>query len=369
MMAGDNTETESAISDSLSQAANSQMFPSPASPHPDRTLSPHSHHHSPYSHSGYPEITPGDSASMANGDDMRSTVSSHVQGTFSFKFTYGGKTHRFRCEDSNYTALRDIVRQKIMSDHLALSQSYVKVGDETSNNDDGDDSWLSISYLDDEDDKVLLASDADMEDAVHLARKLGQDRVRLFVQDSMAPQQTNNDTQPSSMTTTQPHPEDTHVPLGQPTISVAPPPTPPTTTLDDAAATTSHPQPDTTTRDESNHNVGKKHRRMKRRQRQHDESDVTTSSSDTSDASESGSDMSDYDSDVRYSSGSGSRRRRHRRQQQQRRAKHKRDGAAQFDLPIPQEMLLPAAITFLGVVILGVFAITKFTAPSVDRRF
>ncbi|KAI7886245.1 CBS-domain-containing protein [Lichtheimia hyalospora FSU 10163] len=359
MMAGDNTETESAISDSLSQAANSHMFPSPASPHPDRTLSPHSHHHSPYSHTGYPEITPGDSASMANGDDMRSTVSSHVQGTFSFKFTYGNKTHRFRCEDSNYMALRDIVRQKIMADHLTLSQSYVKVGDETHNNDDDrDDSWLSISYLDDEDDKVLLASDADMEDAVHLARKLGQDRVRLFVQDSMAPQQANNDTQSSqSLMTTQPNPDDIHVPAGQPTISVAPPP-PPTTT------TTPLDPPDVTRDENNNRSVGKKHRHMRRRQQV--DSDVT-SSSDISDRSESDSDMSDYDSDVRYSSGSGSRRRRYKRQQ--RRAKQKRDGAAQFDLPIPQEMLLPAAITFLGVVILGVFTITKFTAHTVDRRF
>ena len=256
-------------------------------------------------------------------------------------------------------ALRDIVRQKIMADHLTLSQSYVKVGDETpNNNDDGDDSWLSISYLDDEDDKVLLASDADMEDAVHLARKLGQDRVRLFVQDSMAPQQTNNDTQSSqSLMTTQPNPDDIHVPAGQPTISVAPPP--PTTT------TTAPLDPPDVTRDENNNrSVGKKHRHMRRRQ--HDDSDVT-SSSDISDGSESDSDMSDYDSDVRYSSGSGSRRRRYKRQQ--RRAKHKRDGAAQFDLPIPQEMLLPAAITFLGVVILGVFTITKFTAPTVDRRF
>ena len=125
--------------------------------------------------------------------------------------------------------------------------------------------------------------------------------------------------------------------------------------MDDA----SHQQPDTTIRDENNYrHAGRKHRHMSRRK--HDSSDAT-SSSDTSDESESDSDMSDYDSDVRYSSSSGSRRRRHRRQQ--RRSKHKRDDDAQFDLPIPQEMLLPAAITFLGVVILGVFTITKFTSP------
>ena len=125
--------------------------------------------------------------------------------------------------------------------------------------------------------------------------------------------------------------------------------------MDDA----SHQQPDTTIRDENNYrHAGRKHRHMSRRK--HDSSDAT-SSSDTSDESESDSDMSDYDSDVRYSSSSGSRRRRHRRQQ--RRSKHKRDDDAQFDLPIPQEMLLPAAITFLGVVILGFFTITKFMSP------
>ncbi|KAI8977088.1 hypothetical protein BDF20DRAFT_794149, partial [Mycotypha africana] len=39
-------------------------------------------------------------------------------------------------------------------------------------------------YLDDENDKVLMTCDADVMDAVKLARKMGQDRVKLFVQDA-----------------------------------------------------------------------------------------------------------------------------------------------------------------------------------------
>jgi hypothetical protein len=45
----------------------------------------------------------------------------------------------------------------------------------------------------------------------------------------------------------------------------------------------------------------------------------------------------------------------------------KRDLSAEYNLPIPQDMLLPAAITFLGVVILGVFTISKLTGSSNAR--
>lgn len=45
-------------------------------------------------------------------------------------------------------------------------------------------------------------------------------------------------------------------------------------------------------------------------------------------------------------------------------ASKKRDIAAEYNLPIPQDMLLPAAITFLGVVILGVFTISKLTGAN-----
>lgn len=289
------------------------MFQSPTSPHPDhqRAISPniipsHTGH-------GYPELTPGDSASVTHGDE-RSTVSSHTHGTFSFKFNYGGKTHRFRSEYSSYAALRETVRQKIMTEHLSLSQSYVNVPSEA----EEDDSWLTIAYLDDEDDQVLMASDADVEDAVNLARKLGQDRVRLFVQDALLLKQQEEQAAAEAAAAasaaaaaaaaaaeeaaTASSSTALDVPPGQPTISVVDSDRPKSRALTDA---------------------------------------------DEASADEAESDDASY-----------TPKRRHR---------GKRDVAAEYNLPIPQEMLLPAAITFLGVVILGVFTVTKLT--SSDRRY
>lgn len=340
MLAGDHTETDSAISDSLSQAANSHMFQPPVSPHPDRTMSPHSHAGIGGSqHPAYSEVMPGDSTSVANADDNRSTVSSHAAaGTFAFKFNYGSKAHRFRCEYSSYAVVRDHVRQKIMADHLSLSQSYVKVEAEEQEHDD--DNWLNIAYLDDEDDEVLMTCDSDLQDAVELARKQGHDRVRLFVHDAVAEQQQQQKaaeeaaaaaaTQASveeSMTTTQSGTMD--APPGQPTISAM--------------------QQQQVENEDDN---DKQHQRSIRRRHRHrhDNEDSTDTESATSEDEEEEGQME-------------RQRRRHRRRG------GKRDAAADLNLPIPQEMLLPAAITFLGVVILGVFTITKLTGSSSDRRF
>jgi hypothetical protein len=52
--------------------------------------------------------------------------------------------------------------------------------------------WLTISYMDDEDDLVLISSDADVEDAVMMAQKLTQTRVKLYVHDTAAPAQTSS---------------------------------------------------------------------------------------------------------------------------------------------------------------------------------
>lgn len=330
MLAGDHTETDSAISDSLSQAANSHMFQPPVSPHPDRTISPHSHAGIGGSqHPAYSEVMPGDSTSVANADDNRSTVSSHAAaGTFAFKFNYGNKAHRFRCEYSSYAVVRDHVRQKVMADHLSLSQSYVKVEAEEQEHDD--DNWLNIAYLDDEDDEVLMTCDSDLQDAVELARKQGHDRVRLFVHDAIAEQQKAAEvaaaaTQASveeSMTTTQSGTMD--APPGQPTISAVQ-------------------QVD----NEDDHD--QQHQRsLKLHQRHRHEDESSDIESTTSD---------EEDEQVEK------QRRRHRRRG------GKRDAATDLNLPIPQEMLLPAAITFLGVVILGVFTVSKLTGSSSDRRF
>ncbi|KAJ8658366.1 hypothetical protein O0I10_006051 [Lichtheimia ornata] len=346
MLAGDHTETDSAISDSLSQAANSHMFQPPVSPHPDRTMSPHSHAGIGGSqHPAYSEVMPGDSTSVANADDNRSTVSSHAAaGTFAFKFNYGSKAHRFRCEYSSYAVVRDHVRQKIMPDHLSLSQSYVKVDAEEQEHDG--DNWLNIAYLDDEDDEVLMTCDSDLQDAVELARKQGHDRVRLFVHDALAEQQQQQQQQKAaeeaaaaaaaqasveeSMTTTQSGTMD--APPGQPTISAM--------------------QQEMENEDDND----KQHQRSIRRRHRHrhdneDSSDIESATSE--------------DEDEEEEQGQMERQRRHRH----RRRGGKRDAAVDLNLPIPQEMLLPAAITFLGVVILGVFTITKLTGSSSDRRF
>ena len=342
MLAGDHTETDSAISDSLSQAANSHMFQPPISPQADRTMSPHSHAGIGGSsqHPAYSEVMPGDSTSVANADENRSTVSSHAAaGTFAFKFNYGTKAHRFRCEYSSYAVVRDHVRQKIMADHLSLSQSYVKV--EAEEHDDDDDNWLNIAYLDDEDDEVLMTCDSDLQDAVELARKQGHDRVRLFVHDAVTEQQQQQQkaaeaaaaaaqvSQPSveeSMTTTQSGTMD--APPGQPTISAM-----------------------QQVENEDDENDKQHQRSIRRRQRHRHDNE------DSSDIESATSDEEDEDQVERQ------QRRRHRRRG------GKRDAAADLNLPIPQEMLLPAAITFLGVVILGVFTITKLTGSSSDRRF
>lgn len=135
---------------------------------------------------GFSEITPNESASMvANNDENRSSMSEdrshnqHIQtkeDMFSFKFTTaGGKTHRLASAHDSYPTLLESVRQKVISEHLAHRGTST---------DDPVESWLSISYLDDEEDQVLITSDADVVDAVKLARKMGQDRVKLFVHDT-----------------------------------------------------------------------------------------------------------------------------------------------------------------------------------------
>lgn len=116
----------------------------------------------------FPEITPNESASMVNNDDLRSTLSSQYgsqnDNTFAFKFAYNGKTHRFTAPHNSYDVLHDMIRQKLEDDH-----DLPKV--------------LAISFEDDEKDNVLITSDADVRDAVQLARKQGHDRVRLYVRE------------------------------------------------------------------------------------------------------------------------------------------------------------------------------------------
>lgn len=161
-----------------------------------------------------------------------------------------------------------------MVEHLNISQSYVNVGRED------DEDWLTVAYLDDEDDQVLMTSDSDLNDAVQLARKSGMDRVRLFVHDSLADAvaQQQKELENSSHVMT-------NVPASQPTT------------------------------------LGYVLEEVPEEQEEEEEEVVV-------------------------------KKRKHA---------GKRDVSAEYNLPIPQDLLLPAAITFLGVAILGIFTFSKMT--------
>jgi hypothetical protein len=198
---------------------------------------------------GFSEIQPHESASMVMHNDEASTVSSYRISSsttknnnsssnnnntnssgsngFTFKFTsLGGKTHRFMMKSNNYAHLLDSVRQKVLGEHVqfaAVSNNSASSSTTGSNIMDHrlDEAaeWLSISYMDDEDDLVLISSDADVEDAVLMAQKLDQTRVKLFVHDAAAPSQTaaSSIISPTVMT---------NVPILK--VDVAPSPTTPT---------------------------------------------------------------------------------------------------------------------------------------------
>ncbi|KAL9539685.1 hypothetical protein MBANPS3_010121 [Mucor bainieri] len=320
--AGDHTETESAISDSLSQAANSHMF-QPSSPQYEHSArlsstSPMPGHAPTYTGLGYAaELTPADSASVVH-DDNHSTVSSHINNTFSFKFNYGNKTHRLRHDSSNFQGLLEVIQQKIMVEHLSISQSYIAVGRE---NDKHDEDWLTVAYLDDENDQVLMTCDSDLADAVQIARKSGLDRVRLFVHDSLADavaeqQKLQKKQQEEELANSSQIMTD--VPASQPT------------TLGHLLASTS---PVT------------ENRKLE----------------DLSEIAETDEEEQEEEEEELVS------KKKKPRSLSSSHASKKRDIAAEYNLPIPQDMLLPAAITFLGVVILGVFTISKLTGGSNTR--
>lgn len=295
-------ESESQLSDPLSSqllSANSQTNgggPTRAiSPEPSASFS---------QLQGFSEITPNESASMvANNDDNRSSMSedrshghhSQKENMFSFKFTTaGGKTHRFASTYDSYAALLEAVRQKVIGEHLTHSGT---------SSDDPVDSWLTISYLDDEEDQVLITSDADVSDAVQLARKMGQDRVKLFVHDATA---TEKEEEPAIVIEETPAVviEEKKVEVVQPPVYVPPP-----------AIEVTEPKVE---------EKKPKKRSVKKQQ-------IVVSSDDD-------------ESDSEQTNGG-------------------KNGPISV-AGIPQELILPAAIAFLGVVIIGVFAFSRVSSNN-----
>lgn len=246
---------------------------------------------------GFSEITPNESASMvANNEEGRSSMSeerSHgnhqKEDVFSFKFTTaGGKTHRFASACDSYSTLLETVRQKVIGEHLTHSGT---------NSDDPVDSWLSISYLDDEEDQVLITSDADVSDAVKLARKMGQDRVKLFVHDA-----TEKEEEEIVVLAEEPViVEEKKIEVVEQPVYVPPP-----------AIEVTEPKAE-----------------VKKSKKRSVKKEVVASSDDESDSEQ---------------------------------ASNKNGSPTVAGLP--QELILPAAIAFLGVVIVGVFALSRVSSNS-----
>ncbi|KAI8346877.1 hypothetical protein EDC96DRAFT_521309 [Choanephora cucurbitarum] len=250
---------------------------------------------------GFSEITPNESASMvANNEDNRSMMSEEIRAlsrgedVFSFKFTtLGGKTHRVASSTHSYMTLLESVYQKVIGEHMA----HATVDD----SDQPVDSWLSISYLDDENDQVLITSDADVADAVKLARKMGQDRVKLFVHDATQKKEEESVVGSVSVVEEKPAPP-------PPAVVASPPPTPVAETPE------------------------ARHKKSKRR-----------------------SMRKEYSSDSEEEEEEAENEKRRRNSSSNNSNKHNNGSVA----GIPQELVLPAAIAFLGVVIVGVFALSR----------
>lgn len=299
--AADTHDNESQLSDPISSqllSTHSQHSSNHHTSNLNRAISPEPSASFSQLH-GFSEITPNESASMvANNDDGRSMMSEDIhalsrgEDVFSFKFTtLGGKTHRVASSSHSYITLLESVYQKVIGEHMAHSTV-----------DDSDlpvESWLSISYLDDENDQVLITSDADVADAVKLARKMGQDRVKLFVHDATQKEETVVTASVVGESVIEEKPVPVPVLAPAPPVVASPPPTPVVET----------PEP--------SHHKKSKRRSMRR---------------------EYSSDSEDEEHDRRS---------------------RKQDNNGATVAGIPQELVLPAAIAFLGVVIVGVFALSR----------
>ncbi|ORX35715.1 hypothetical protein BD324DRAFT_581734 [Kockovaella imperatae] len=140
------------------------------------------------------EVTPNDSASVAGfrHDDGASEIARHVaassvappsvptdDGTYIFKFrTPSGRTHRFQARHDNFELLRDIVAGKLATDPFFRQPMNANGDNEVA---PPDPNVFSVSYTDDDGDLVTITADADVSDAVKIARGKKTDRVVLLI--------------------------------------------------------------------------------------------------------------------------------------------------------------------------------------------
>lgn len=108
-----------------------------------------------------------------------------TQNIFSFKFSVGSTTHRINWDYRDFSGLQAVIRQRVIASwqYSATTTTYPRS------------SSIAIVYCDNEGDEILMTCDADLMDAVQMARKMGQDRVRLTIYTSTTqePEITFND--------------------------------------------------------------------------------------------------------------------------------------------------------------------------------
>lgn len=156
-----------------------------------------------------PEVHPNDSASVMD-DDHASNVDSMAHhrllsgaaisaggsvaapappvddGTYVFKFrTPSARTHRFQARHDNFEHLRDIVAGKLVVDPY-FTDFKPRDSEEGVPAPAPDPSDFQLLYTDADGDTVLITSDADVTDAVKVARQRKEDRVVLLVQGGKA---------------------------------------------------------------------------------------------------------------------------------------------------------------------------------------
>ncbi|KAL1917595.1 uncharacterized protein VTP21DRAFT_3988 [Calcarisporiella thermophila] len=111
-----------------------------------------------------------------------------AEGEYTFKFrSPTGKMHRFVAETNSLSHIRDAIKSKLLNERISLEDLAASLHADTS---DAalDDSWIALSYVDDDNDHVLISSDADLMDSVQVARRQGAGRVMLYLHDHLTQQ-------------------------------------------------------------------------------------------------------------------------------------------------------------------------------------
>jgi len=133
-------------------------------------------------------IQPGDSASHigdhSEGSMIHEPVADPMDHPFAFKFKApSGRNHRVQAApNGGLMELLGAVGEK-------LGAESAEVGGEPEFGADGRliSQGFALSYVDDEGDIISITSDPDLLDAVNLARRIGRDKVDLYVHDPSKP--------------------------------------------------------------------------------------------------------------------------------------------------------------------------------------